>query len=144
MLNYQDCRNDKGFMIDSLTYEEIFKYFEDVVNEIKKQNHDGVFEFWPVELRKERCECVRAYGADKDLYPKIKLDMCNYVIVLTPFEVKLLLLENGLKEIKSEELDNVLIKMMCGKFPEANYLEKRDKYFQDAEFMKRTQFGWDL
>ena len=77
-----------------------------------------------------------AYGADKDLYPKIKLDMYEYLLIVTTFEVKPLVFDNGLKEIKSEDLDNALIKFMCNRFPNSDYLAKREKYFEDAETMK--------
>ena len=136
MIKYEDYRSDKNFNIDTLPYEEIFDGFKDVINEIKKRDNIDGFKFWPVELRKDRCECQMAYGADKDLYPKIKLDMYEYLLIVTTFEVKLLVFDNGLKEIKSEDLDNALIKFMCNRFPNSDYLAKREKYFEDAETMK--------
>ena len=144
MYRYEDYRNDKDFKLESLSYEEIFNCFKGVVNKIKKEHHDGAFKFCPVELRKDRCEFVMAYGADKDLYPKLNIDMYNYILVLTTFEVKLLEIENGVNEIKSEELDCVLTKMMCEKFPQTNYLEKREEYFANAEIIRNNQYGWQI
>ena len=136
MLRFEDYRSDKNFKLETLSYEEIFGGFKDVVNKIKKQNHDGVFKFQSVQLRKEKCECKMAYGQDRDLYPKIKLDMYDYVLIVSTFEVKLLVLNWGVEEIKSKGLDDALIELMCKHFPESDYLERRAKYFEDAELMR--------
>ncbi len=138
MLRFEDCRNDKEFKLETLSYEEIFDAFKDIVNEVKKKNCDGTFKFWPVELRNERCESRMVFGEDKNLYPKIRFDMGTYVLIVSTFEVKLLVIEYGIDEIKSEELDNALVKLMCEHFPNSDYLAKREKYFKDVELMKRT------
>lgn len=144
MLEIEDYRSDKDYMLDSVSYEEIFDAFKDVVNETLKKFMVNTYVDGSLEFRKDRCNCRMAYGADKDLYPKIKLDMGKCFLILTTFEVKLLFIDYKLREVSTSELDKTLVEFMCNRFPLSYYLEKRDKYFKDAELMKRTQYNWML
>ena len=143
MYNLDDYRTDKDFKLDSLSYEEMFDYFKDVVDEMRKKFHVKGFKFWPVELKKDKCSCKMAYGADKNLYPKVRIAMDSCDLILTPFEAKLLVVDEGVRTIMSPELNDALLNMMNEKFPESDYKEKSEKYFKDAELM-RLQYTWDI
>ena len=144
MIRFEDCRSDKLYKLDTVAYEEIFDVFKDTVNETLKKHMENTYVDGSLELRKDMCSCRMAYGADKDLYPKIKLDMGGCFLILTTFEVKLLFIDYKLREVRTPELDETLVEFMCDRFPDSGYLEKRNKYFEDAELMKRTQYGWQL
>ncbi len=143
MLRFDEYRTDKEFKIDSLSYEEIFDRFKDVVDETRKKFHSGAFRFWPVELRKDKCGCRMAYGLDKNLYPEIKLDMGGCYLLIMPYEAKLLIIENKVRQIISPDINEVLYNLMCEKFPDSDYVEKREKYFKDVELM-REGYDWNL
>ena len=136
MIKFEDYRTDRNFKLDSLSFEEIYEeikpYVEEVIKNLEKEN----FKNSMVDLNLNRCSFRMAYGKDKDLYPRIQLDLkSNYIIVLTTFEIKMLVVGREIKEIRCEELDNALIKLMNEKFPNTDYLIKREKYFENAEIV---------
>ena len=143
MIKFDDYRKDKSYKLDSLSYQEIFNGLKDVVVEIvsdlEKENYfDGL-----VRLNAHRCDCKMAFGADRDMYPKVKLDVGGkYFLILNTYEVKLLVVESEIKEIKSDRLDNALIEFMSERFPESDYVEKRKKYFEDADLVRRISCMW--
>ena len=98
------------------------------------------------------CSMRNAYAKDKDLYPLLTVGLCvsfknispifkrYYYCEINPFEVKLLANYYGEVEIvESEELNKALIAFMCENFPNSDYIQKREKYFEIAEKIRKTE-----
>lgn len=149
MIKYEDYRNDKNFKIDSLSYREIFlglkSCLEKEISKLEKVN--SLYELTYIEVG----STIRgSYGKDKDLYPLITLELKAvseqrpkgryYYCEINPFEINVKVNHYGeVKVIETEELTNALINLMCEKFSNSNYIEKREKYFKDAEIVKKTE-----
>ncbi len=143
VIKFEDYRSDKDFKLDSLSFEEIYEEIkgsiEKVVRNLEKEN----FKDEMVKLNLNRCGFRMAYGKDKDLYPRIQLDLrSNYIIVLTTYEIKILVVGREIEEVQFEELDDALIQMMNKKFPNSDYSSKREKYFEDAELARKISYLW--
>ena len=140
---------NKNFKIDSLTYQEIFESLKDDIGKaIRKYDHTKGF---PKGLRLVECGCqtVFAYGKDKDVYPKITLEVSRlsdvgygreyYYFIFNPFEIMMVVDRNGVENYISKELTQALVDMMNEKFPNSDYMEKREKYFKLAALIQRKQ-----
>lgn len=95
-----------------------------------------------INIEERNCFTRSAFGSDGDLYQKVKLDiyvgnMYAWMLIFNPFEIYLAEYDGSEKEYKSDALDCCLIDMMIKLFPNSDYLEKREKYFNDAEINKK-------
>ena len=149
MIKYEDYRNDKNFKIDSLTYKEIFLNLKPALENV-------IANFEKLE-KLEDLTCVEigstiryAYGKDKDLYPLITLELKSssqnwligkyYYCEINPFEINVKVNHYGeVKVVDTVELTKALIDLMCEQFPNSDYLEKREKYFKNAEIIRKTE-----
>lgn len=149
MIKFKDYRKDKEFKIDSLSYQEIFESLKDGIEKsIRKYDHAKGL---PKSLRLEErgCQTIFAYGKDKDVYPKITIEVSrlsdvgfgreHYYFVFNPFEIVMVVERNGVENYISKELTQTLIDIMNEKFPNSDYMEKREKYFKMAELMQRKR-----
>lgn len=149
MVKYEDYRKDKNFKIDSLSYQEIF---DSLKSGIEKTicDYAKVEKLTGLSYEDEDSVVMMKYGKDKDMYPHVIFMVSaysdkwiyesTYYCVLNPFEVELHKTHNGEMEIIThEELTNCLLGMMNTKFANSDYLEKREKYFKNAELMQRKR-----
>ena len=147
MIKFEDYRKDKEFKIDSLTYPEIFEGLkggiEKAICEFEKV--DSVDEL--VFLDKSSVVNMK-YGKDKDMYPSINIEFCvfagkhirgkYYNCIFNPFEIEIHKIDCGeIKVFEGEELTQALVDMIVEKFPNSDYVEKREKYFKMSELMER-------
>lgn len=149
MIKFEDYRKDKDFKIDSLSYQEIF---ESLKGGIEK----AICEFEKVERVEDLIfpdtsgVVSMKYGKDKDMYPSINLEFCvfagkwingkYYNCILNPFEIEIHKVYCGEVQVfNCEELTQALVDMMNEKFPNSDYMEKREKYFKMAELIQRKQ-----
>lgn len=136
MIKFEDYRSDKDFKLDSLSFEEIYEEIRETLKKVVKSLEKENFNETMINLNLNRCSFRMAYGKDRDLYPRIQIDLkSNYIVVITTYEIKMLIVGREIKEFQSEELDNVLIQLMNNKFPETDYLLKREKYFKTADIV---------
>lgn len=149
MISFEDYRKDKEFKIDSLTYQEIF---ESLKCGIEKAICDfkGIEKLDQLKLDGLDNHINMCYGADKDMYPRVVFMVEAYsskwkgpafcYCVINPFEVELHVTPNGrIEVIECEELTQALIDMINEKFPNSDYMEKREKYFKMAELIERKR-----
>lgn len=149
MIKFEDYRKDKEFKIDSLSYQEIFESLKDGIEKTicKFEKVDSVDDL--VFLDKSSVANMK-YGKDKDMYPSINIEFCvfagkyirgkYYNCILNPFEIEIRKIYCGeVQVITCEELTQALIDMINEKFPNSDYMEKREKYFQMAELIQRKQ-----
>ena len=149
MFNLNNYRNDRQFQLDSLSYDEIFECLRDDIEKAiakfeKVENIDALI------LPDTSGVVSMKYGKDKDMYPSVNMEVCVYAgkyiqgkyynIILNPFEIEIHKIYCGEVQVfTSEELNEALIDMMNEKFPNSNYMEKREKYFKMAELMQRKR-----
>lgn len=149
MITFDECRKDKEFKIDSLNYQEIFEGLKSGIEKtIRKYDRT---EGLPKGLRLEErgCQINFAYGKDKDMYPKITIEVSrlsdvgfgreSYYFIFNPFEIVMVCERNGAEICIFQELTQALIGMMNEKFPDSDYKEKREKYFKMAELIRKKQ-----
>lgn len=87
------------------------------------------------------------YGGDGNIYPTISLAteikpnnvISSPTIVLTPFQIKILvpILFSSLESFESEHLTNALSTFMTTTFPDGDYENKKQQYFETVEMMKK-------
>ena len=83
-----------------------------------------------------------SYGEDKMLYPKIKLDISVkklnvWMVIFNPYAVYIAEYDGDENVYNSKMLSDALAEFMVNRFPNSSYLEKRRKYFKDAEMYRR-------
>lgn len=124
-----DYRYDKNFNLEEVSFIELFEGLK-----------SGIAAAVSAYEKKDICEetirldvggCIRAltYGEDGQLYPKLVLSLeGSYSVMLTPFKIQMIVYDYSLKNFRSPELTNSLVDFMCSRFPESDYLEKREEY----------------
>lgn len=150
MIELEDYRTDKEFKIDSLTYQEIFESLKDGIEKVICE-FEKVPPLQGLELREDKCSTRFEYGKDKDMYPTINLEVRSYsskfwsnynVMIINPFEIDIRCIgemTGRVHILTSENLTQALIDMINEKFPNSDYMEKREKYFKMAELMQRKR-----
>lgn len=143
MLKFNKERNEEYFSLDNVTYEEMFEV-------MKEDLALALTEYEKVQINAEdlmlglsNCFRKTAFGEDGMLYPKIKLDVYakkinSWMIIFNPFTIYLAEYDSSERRYFSNALDKTLISFMTGRFPNSSYLEKREKYFKNAEIMKKV------
>ena len=143
MINLEDYRNDKNFNLDSVAFVEMFENIKDglaiAISEYKNAN----IESNQILINEKNCFRRSAFGADKDLYTKVKLDIYvkridSFMVIFNPFEIYLAEYDGSENRYRSENLNNALVDMMLKLFPNSDYLLKREKYFKDSEIVKNV------
>ena len=149
MIKFEDYRNDKKFKIDSLSFFEIYEGLKGgiekaicrhqkikKIDELKYDDLDSVVDF--------------VYGKDKDMYPRVHFrvrayskqlnEAMYYYIFLNAFEIKIYrAYQKNNDFVEYKELTQSLINMINEKFPNSDYMEKREKYFKMAELIERKR-----
>ena len=149
MIKLEDYRTDKEFKIDSLTYQEIF---ESLKSGIEKTicEYEKVESLDDLIMSDTSGAISMKYGKDKDMYPSVNIEICVYAgkyiqgkyynVILNPFEIEIHKIYCGEVQVfNCEELTQALIDMINKKFPNSDYMEKREKYFKMAELMQRKR-----
>jgi len=141
-------RNDESFNLDKVSNEELFEGLKsDVVNAIKEITRFENLTDSNIKLCPENCFRTHASAEDGNLYPKIslattikipnELGVINLIFVISPFDIKLLLCDFGLKVIVSKKLDDVVSDFIKTKFPNSDYDEKKQKYLKLVEISNK-------
>ncbi len=149
MISFEDYRKDKEFKIDSLSYKEIF---ESLKFGIKKAICDlkDIENLEKLVYTDIDSTVSMRYGKDKDMYPRVMFMVSAYseemkggsyyYCILNPFEIELHKTCDGrVNVITNDELTQALIDMINEKFPNSDYMEKREKYFKIAELIRKKQ-----
>ena len=138
MKNLLDLRKDKNFNLEETTYQELFIGLKEGIVKAIAEYEKKEIEEKTICLDQKRCWEKFAYGEDGEMYPKILLDLKgNYSILLNPFKIEMLVYDYSVKTIKSEALDDALVKFMTSRFVGSDYLQYREKYLKGAEVIKR-------
>ena len=137
---YKNIRADKDFNLETLSYEEIFDGIKFGVARAISDFSKSAVVVEDLELNSEGCVTKRTYGQDMNLYPKIYLNLKGeYSVLLTPFEIELLRVGNGIKSLSCDELNITLIGFMQDKFPDCDYQEIYENYQKNAEIIKKQR-----
>lgn len=133
-------RADKDFNLETLSYEEIFDGLKfGIARAISGFSKLGIY-IEDLELNLEGCLTRKAYGEDMNLYPKIYLNLKgDYSVLLTPFEIELLRVGNGIKSLSCDELTISLLDFMQDKFPDCDYIKIYENYQKNAEIIKKQR-----
>lgn len=141
-------RNDAEFNLDNLSNKEIFDGLKESMFECLKQvEHLEEITLEDIEFKEDSFR-NQVMGADGYLYPKIcictrTMPKKNWIFatnadfIVTPFSVQMLLLNNGIKVVESKNLDQALVEFMTNKFPDSNYIAKRQKYLHACDLKRR-------
>lgn len=148
-MGYEIPRNDKDFNLDNITDEQLFSGIKQGILEcMKKVNGLEDITIDDIKLNKEHSNRREFMANDSNLYPKILLStttmpkynwkkyMCADFLI-TPFTIQMLLHKNGLETLEPEELEKAFVDFMCETFPESNYLEKREEYFNNVDRQRK-------
>ena len=149
MITFEDYRKDKEFKIDSLSYQEIFENLKDGIEKAICRNQkiskiDGL----TYDDFDSAVDFV--YGKDKDMYPRVHFrvrayskklnEAMYYYIFLNAYEIMIYrAYQNNNNFVEYKELTQSLINMMNEKFPDSDYVEKREKYFKIAKLIERKR-----
>lgn len=149
MDSFNDLRSDKQFNLENVSYEDLF---EGLKGDIQKTicEYEEVDKLASLHLNKDECLTRMKYGKDKDLYPSILLEISARAIgkirgsifycIINPFEIEIHKIHCGKVDIlKNENLTYALKDFMSEKFVNSDYLEKREKYFKNAELINKTE-----
>lgn len=136
---FEKIRVDKNFNLETLSFEEIFNGIKDGVAKTLSKFTKQDVRVEDLVLNLDRCSKRFAYGEDANLYPKIYLDLKGfYSVLLNPFEIDLVETKQRIRIISCEELKETLYNFMRKQFPESDYDKKYDKYFLDAEKLRKV------
>jgi len=137
---FEQIRADKDFNLETLTYQEIFDGIKvGIAKAIAKEKKEEV-EVETLILNVQRCRTKLAYVDDMNLYPKIYLDLVgDCSVVLTPFDIRLLIVSNCVKTYSCEELSECFYNFMCERFPNCDYENIYEKYLINAEKIQKQR-----
>ncbi|MBR4999156.1 MAG: hypothetical protein IKY10_04670 [Clostridia bacterium] len=149
MITFEDYRKDKEFKIDSLTYQEIFESLKGGI-ETSICRHQKIKKIDELTYNDLDSNVDFVYGKDKDMYPRVHFmvrayskklnEAMYYYIFLNAFEIKIYrAYQNNNDFVEYKELTQALIDMMNEKYPNSDYVEKREKYFKMAELIERKR-----
>lgn len=141
-------RNDAEFNLDTVSNKEIFDGLKGSMFEcLQAVEHLEDITLDDIEFKEDSFR-NQVMGADGFLYPKIcictrTMPKKNWIyatnadFIVTPFSVQMLLLKNGIKVVEAKKLDEALVEFMTKRFPNSNYLAKREKYLRDCDLRRR-------
>lgn len=133
--------NYKRFDLNNISYNEMFEAMRHGLPVALSELIGEDVDVTKINIEERNCFTRSAFGSDGDLYQKVKLDIYvgnigTWMLIFNPFEIYLAEYDGSEKAYKSDALDCCLIDMMIKLFPNSDYLEKREKYFKDAEINK--------
>ena len=132
-------RNDKQFNLDNVTNAKLFAGLKQgIVSTIQKVKGYEEVTSENIKLDERFSNRAEAFGGDKNLYPKIALSIeiakytslypAQFTLMVTPFDIKMLVAKNQIELIGNETLDKSLDKFMAITFPNSNYIDKKEEY----------------
>ena len=141
-------RNDEQFNLDNVSNEELFEGLKsgiiEAIRDVKYLENitESEIRLLDDSFRKSIC------GADGNLYPSILLSTrsipkdypimaTNVNFLVTPFDCKMILLRDGLYNSNPECLSVALEKFMMTRFPESDYLEKKDEFIRKTNIRNK-------
>ena len=137
---FEEIRADKNFNLETLTYKEIFEGLRTAVAEAISEYLNHEVDSEDLSLYVERCSTRKSFGGDKNLYPKIYLDLKGRIgLLITPFEIEMMVVSNKIEMISPICLREAFYNFMCEKFPDANYPRIYDKYLINSEKIKKQR-----
>ena len=143
MIKLEDFRKDKNFNLNNVTFMQMFENIKDKLAVAISEHKNANIESGQILINENNCFRRSAFGADKDLYTKVKLDVYvkrvdSFMIIFNPFEIYLAEYDGSENCYRSKSLNNALVDMMLKLFPNSDYLVKREKYFKDSEIIKNV------
>ena len=141
-------RPDKDFDIMTIPDMELFLALKPaIVSTIKTINHFEDIQDQDVKLSNSEPNRRQAFGADRNLYPHIILDIAvksymsyeHFDLFLDPFSIKLAQHKYDPQMIETDALTASYIDFMTRKFPNSNYQEKRSEYFQKVAVARKVR-----
>ena len=141
-------RNDEKFNLDTVSNEQLFEGLKGgVVNFLKEYPGLEDIEDKDVKFVNKRSFRRTSYGGDGNIYPTISLAteikpnnvISSPTVVLTPFQIKILvpILFSNLEAFESDHLTNALTNFITTTFPDSDYKNKKQEYFENTERMKK-------
>ena len=137
---------DQDFDIMTIPDMELFLALKPaIVSTIKTINHFEDIQDQDVKLSNSEPNRRQAFGADRNLYPHIILDIAvksylsyeHFDLFLDTFSIKLAQHKYNPQMIENDNLTSSYINLLTSKFPNSDYLNKRSEYFKKAEIRKR-------
>lgn len=140
---FNEASSYKNFNLDAVAYEEMFEGMKENLALALSEFENAEIKAEDLILGLRNCFKRSSFGEDKNLYTKIKLDIYakkvdSYMIIFNPFEIYMAKYDGSEKRFTSSALDETLTNFMVERFPDSQYLEKRKKYFKDAELIKKV------
>ena len=139
---------DDDFDLRTVSDEELFNAIKyDIINAIKTfkgyENTTGEL----VKLNTKYTTRRDAFGKDKDLYHNIILSIGvkahltydSFNLFINPFEIKIAPDKYDPQIVENENLTNSFLKFMIKKFPQSNYIDKREEYFTKAKTFQKIE-----
>ena len=139
---------DEDFSLRKVSDEELFNAVKDeavrVIKGFRGYENIGSED---VELNPEYTTRRDAYGRDKNFYHHMTLDVSvkiynsydSFILFFSPFEVKVFPRKYDPEVVEDEELTKYFTKFMAERFPESSYLEKRERYFENARIIQKVE-----
>ena len=146
MKNFEDYRNDRGFNLESLSFEQIFAGLKSDLKKIISDMEEK--EIFKLELSERNCSTRSKYGKDGFLYPIMILSFDaftksgflkkDYYLEIAPSEIDMLVNNGGrITKFINAELDEMLMNFMQKQFNNSGYIEKRKKYVKDSNVLEK-------
>lgn len=140
-------RNDDDFNLRNIEYKEIFSALrKDIVSAIKLYKDYESIDSKDIKLNNICSHRMDSFFDDGNLYPIITLDieinslyLNGFNLIIDPFNIKLIPQKYEAKVFNDKNLTNSFIKFMLMKFPEANYLEKRNQFFERVSLQHKVR-----
>ena len=90
MTKLEDLRKDKNFNLNSVTYLQMFESVKDNLAIVISEYKNVKIESNQILLNEDNCFSCSSFGADHDLYTKVKLDIFvknldSFMIIFNPF-----------------------------------------------------------
>lgn len=136
----RNVRADKDFNLETLSYEEIFDGLKFGIARAISEFSKTTILAEDLKLNIDGCLTKKSYGGDLNLYPKIYLNLeGDYSVLLTPFQIELMKVGNGIKSLSCDELTISLLDFMQDKFPDCDYIKIYENYQKNAEIIKKQR-----
>ena len=139
---------DEKFDLMNLSDEELFSELKpEILNIIKSVKGFEDLTEQDIMLCEGGSNRRKAFGQDSNLYPHIVLDVAvkaylqyeHFDLFIDPFSVKIAPHKYDPELIEDEKLTARFVDFMIKRFPDADYEDKRNKYYKWAETKSKIE-----
>lgn len=142
-------RNDEKFNLDNVTDEELLEGLKDgIVKSLKSFKGLENIDISHLSLDEDHSFRKTSYGRDGNMYPEISLSTNITMpgnlgpkglnLLVKPFDIKMIIVKNGITTLQPKELQKAFKKFMLITFPNSDYAEKKQKYDEMAALRDRV------